>query len=840
MGRDSLLDFFAEFETSEAEFVAYDDGFRRQTFSYQRIAGLAHAFADRLRHAGLGSNDKVIIWGENRAEWLVAFWGCLLESVVVVPIDYRASAELLLTVQRIVNAKAVLIGEEVAPPAIDNNVSVWRLIELSDNTGALLPTKRARPTANCDAITEVIFTSGATAAPKGVVITHGNLLANIVPVEQEVKRYRAYGRPFSPLRFLNLLPLSHMFGQVMATFIPPMLTGSVTFMRGYNPVEIIRQIRSRRISVLACVPKILHILRKYVIQTIPEVADAMAVGEPMSIPRRWWRYRAVHRLFGFKFWSFVVGAAPLDPELEAFWSRLGFLVIQGYGLTETAPIVTLNHPFRSKRGTVGRPIAGVQVKLATDGEILVRGDNVTSGYYEAPDETAASFTEDWFHTGDIGTLDTEGWLSVRGRKKEVIVTSEGLNIFPDDIERVLNHDPDVSESAIVGTLTGGEERVHAVLVLNDGKGGDAVVRRANGQLEDHQKIQGVSVWPTRQLPRTEGTKKLKRREIRQWVAAGGLATSPAAPKEDGTVEGIVASFAQGRTVSASTTLDELGLSSLERIELLMALGQQFDVTIDEMAFAAATTVSDLRPLVDGTGTHPQPGTSAPKLTFPAWNRHPISRAVRRLSLPTWILPVSRLFMWLRVDGRQHLDRLTGPVIFAANHQSHLDTPAILSALSARWRYRVAPAMAKEFFRPHFFPAEHSLRTQFTNGLKYYLAALFFNAFPLPQREAGIHQTLRYIGELVSQGYCPLIFPEGRRVGPANIEAFQPGIGMIAARLDVPVVPVRLFGTGDVLSPTNPRVRPGQVRAVFGAPLTLRGKSYASLARRVEEAVRELR
>ena len=166
MGRDSLLDFFAEFETSEAEFVAYDDGFRRQTFSYQRIAGLAHAFADRLRHAGLGSNDKVIIWGENRAEWLVAFWGCLLESVVVVPIDYRASAELLLTVQRIVNAKAVLIGEEVAPPAIDNNVSVWRLIELSDNTGALLPTKRARPTANCDAITEVIFTSGATAAPK--------------------------------------------------------------------------------------------------------------------------------------------------------------------------------------------------------------------------------------------------------------------------------------------------------------------------------------------------------------------------------------------------------------------------------------------------------------------------------------------------------------------------------------------------------------------------------------------------------------------------------------------------------------------------------------------------
>ncbi|HAK57000.1 MAG TPA: hypothetical protein DCP38_16185, partial [Acidobacteria bacterium] len=792
MRRDSLLDFFSDLEGSRAEFIAYDDGLRHWTFSYEQIAALARAFAARLRREGVGPTDKVILWAENRAEWLIAFWGCLLEGVVVVPIDYRASADLLRSVQRIVDAKAVLIGEDVPHPET-GRVPVWRLTDLSADTTPPATVLPQRSTGGGQDVAEVIFTSGATADPKGVVITHGNVLANIVPVEREIRRYRRYAWPFSPVRFLNLLPLSHMFGQAMATFIPPMLRGTVVFMRGYNPVEIVRLVRSRRVSVLTCVPKILEVLKEHVVRTVPEAAEAMTDGPRRSIPQRWWRYRAVHRLFGWKFWSFVVGAAPLDPELEAFWSRLGFLVIQGYGLTETAPIVTLNHPFRSKRGSVGRPIAGVEVKLGDDGEILVRGDNVTSGYYGAPDDTAASFTDGWFHTGDIGALDADGRLSVRGRKKEVIVTPEGLNVFPDDIERVLNQDPGVEDSAVIGLATGAEERVHAVLVLSAGAARDDIIRRVNGRLEDHQKIRGASAWPGGELPRTEGTRKLKRREIRQWAAAG--AGAPPAPRAaaSATVEDVVATFAEGRTVTATTTLDELGLSSLERMELMMALEQRFDATVDEMAFAAAATVGDLRGLVVGAGTCLPSAPRAPQFEFPSWNRRRPARVLRRLSLATWILPIARLFVRLEVGGREHLDGLPGPVIFAANHQSHIDTPAILSALPGRWRYRVAPAMAKEFFKAHFFPANHPRRARFTSSLSYYLAALFFNAFPLPQREAGTRQTLRYIGDLVSDGYCPLIFPEGRRDAPDEIEAFQPGVGMIAARLEGPVVPVRIFG-----------------------------------------------
>ena len=215
-----------------------------------------------------------------------------------------------------------------------------------------------------------------------MVIRHRNVLANIVPVEREVMKYRKYAWPFHPIRFVNLLPLSHMFGQSMATNVPPMVRGTVIFTRSFNPHDIIRLIKSRRVSVLVCVPKILDVLREHVMRAMPETQEAPPAGT--SIPGRWWRYRRVHSALGMKFWAFVVGAAPLPPDLEEFWRRMGFAVIQGYGLTETAPIVTLNHPFKTSKGSVGTPIAGVDVRIADDGEILVRGENVTSGYYEIP------------------------------------------------------------------------------------------------------------------------------------------------------------------------------------------------------------------------------------------------------------------------------------------------------------------------------------------------------------------------------------------------------------------------------------------------------------------------
>ena len=210
-----------------------------------------------------------------------------------------------------------------------------------------------------------------------------------------------------------------------------------------------------------------------------------------------------------------------------------------------------------------------------------------------------------------------------------------------------------------------------------------------------------------------------------------------------------------------------------------------------------------------------------------------------MSLPTWILPLARPFVQLEVRGLEHLAQTTGPVIFAANHQSHFDTPVILQALPARWRYRVAPAMAKEFFKAHFYPRQFGRKAWLTNSLNYYLSSAFFNAFPLPQRESGTRQTLRYIGELFADGFSLLIFPEGKRTDAGEINRFQPGIGMIASRLAVPVIPVRLQGLDRVLHQTWKFPARGPGRVTFGPPMSLKGNDYAALSRQVEEAVRHL-
>jgi long-chain acyl-CoA synthetase len=374
-----------------------------------------------------------------------------------------------------------------------------------------------------------------------------------------------------------------------------------------------------------------------------------------------------------------------------------------------------------------------------------------------------------------------------------------------------------------------------VLILDPGVDADAVVRAANGKLDDHQRVRRALVWPDKDLPRTEGTRKLKRAAIREWILGG--ATETGAVSGGDRLAALVAKFTGRTDLPPGTTIEELGLSSLERVELMVALEDAFQTHLDEGAFSGARDLRELRSVVERAATSNAPPPEP--VDFPTWNQSWPARALRRASLPTWILPLARVFAWLDVEGREHLDSVQGPVIFAANHQSHMDTPVILSALPPRWRYRTATAMAKEFFKAHFFPEQYGRAARFTNGLNYYLAALFFNAFPIPQREAGARQTLRYVGDLVAHNSSVLIFPEGRRSDHGEINRFMPGIGMIASRLGVPVVPVRIIGVEKVLHPSWRMARPGRVRVVFGKPVHLSGDDYEELAKRVEAAVRNL-
>lgn len=822
-----MLEYFREGERREDWFLFYDDGYRSWRYRTDEIAAAARALAGKLREAGCAPGDRVILWGENRPGWVVALWACLLEGVVAVPVDFRSSTELVAKVAGLTQAKLMIAGVEVVPPT-DLGIPVWPMAE-AERERAPVADQAIEPRPD---LAEILFTSGATAEPKGVLITHGNLLANLEPVEQEIARYRRkpivrwLAEPlFFPVRFLNLLPLSHLFGQTMGAFIPPMIDGEVVFLKGHNPAEIVRQVKRRRISVVVAVPKMLELLRAYLEQVCPEVREprrSRAKWGVLGFLPAWWQYRRAHRALGWKFWAFVVGAAPLDPELEGFWRKLGYVVVQGYGLTETAPIVSLNHPFHASEGTVGKAMPGVEVKLAEDGEILVRGANVTQGYFGGAPSMAA---DGWFHTGDVGEMDAGGTLRIRGRKKEMIVTPEGMNVFPEDVERVLEEIAGVAESAVIEQ----RGRPHAVLRLAPGTAAEAVIRAANERLEEHQRIRSHTLWTgDGELPRTEGTQKLKRRAIRDWVEAGG---TPVAPAAGPGLEAVIAKYA-GREVTGATSLEELGLSSLERVQMLIELEEKLGRPLDEASLQSVRTVGELRTLESKAAPVEE------LIEFPRWSRSWWARAWRRVSWPLWIGPLARLFLWVRVTGLENLRGVKGPVIFASNHQSYLDTAAVFLALPPEWRYRLAPAMRKEFFDAYFHPLGYGWAKRFRNSLAYYLACLGLNAYPLPQREAGTKQALRYAGELAAEGYSTLIFPEGRHTDGDAVGEFQPGVGMMASKLEVPVVPVRLRGVNRVLHPSWKMARPGRVEVHIGAPLEVRGEDWAAIARRVEEEVKK--
>jgi len=810
----NLAQLFEEFSRSSVEYLQYDSGYRSWKYSYAQVRCAATHFAARLKQDDIRKGDKVLFWSENRPEWVAAFWGCILAGVVVVPIDHRASAHFVRHIHKIVDARVLLIGEEVEPIASDAQRLIWRLSDLGwtdrDCGVPRVPIDR-------DDVVEIVFTSGATGEPKGVLITHRNILANIASPLEIISTYRRWFLPFLPICFLSLIPLSHMFGQAIALFILPFIPGTAVLMHGYSPHEIVRQIRARRVAVVVCVPKILELLRKYIQLSFPETVDPAPSSSHWIF--RWWHHRRLHWFLGWRFCAFVVGAAPLAKDLEEFWSRLGFSMVQGYGLTETAPIVAFNNPFDTKEGTVGTPIVGVEVKIAPDGEILVRGENVTPGYYQAPPETASAFENGWFHTGDIGSFDDTGHLIVRGRKREMIVTPEGLNVFPEDVEDVLNRVAGVKESAVVGP-----DQVHAVLVLADGVDPNEVVLRANQRLEAHQRIRGVSIWPDERLPRTESTHKLKRKEIQTWIESGQSISKPRLTED--TVIDLVRHYAPDSSIPPGSTLDQLGLSSLDRVELMLDLERKLGISIDEAMLTGSRTVSALEEI-----------SALPAAEqFPKWNRLWIARAIRHAALTAIFLPFVRIFARAHISGREHLASLHGPVIFAPNHQSHLDTPLILSALPRPYRYKVAPAMWKEFFGAYFSPEHYARYERLRDSLAYHLVVLFFNAFPIPQTQAGAGQSLRYLGDLVSENWSILFFPEGERTEAGEIKTFQPGIGLIAARLGIPVVPVRLRGVEKVLHRGVYWPHRGPVEVKFGPPLHLKGGDPVALAKLVEEAV----
>ena len=381
-----------------------------------------------------------------------------------------------------------------------------------------LPTQQAAAIDNLapDDTLQIIFTSGTTGDPKGVVHTHRNVLASLSPIEQEMQKYLKYERPFHPIRILHTLPLSHVFGQFMGLWTPPLLAAELHYESRLVASELADSIRRERISVVAAVLRVLDLMQSFALDRFPHLAERVEKSAGLKAWQRWWHFRDVHRFFGLKFWAFVCGGAALSTVGEQFWSRLGFVVIQGYGMTETTALVSLNHPFRAAQGTIGQVLPGREVRLSEEGEVLVRGETISNTTWQHGQMQRQE--SEWLATGDLASFDSQGNLQFRGRKKDVIVTSSGLNIYPEDLEAALSRQPGVKAVAVIETDLGNGPEARAVLVMqHDAPPPASAIEGANRELAEFQQIRHWSVWPEPDFPRTS-TGKIVKREVARRLA----------------------------------------------------------------------------------------------------------------------------------------------------------------------------------------------------------------------------------------------------------------------------------------------------------------------------------
>lgn len=790
-------------------------GYRSEKWTYEQVAETAFRFARELEARGIGKGDRVLLWGPNCAQWVAVFFGCLLRGTIVVPVDDASTAEFAWRVHEQVAARLLVSSREHLQASLPALVLERLGDDLAARSSAAYPPAVLDP----EDTLEIVFTSGTTADPKGVVISHGNVLANVAPIESEMQKYLKYERYVHPVRFLNLLPLSHVFGQFLGMFLPQLMGGTVFFQDALSPAEVIRTIRRERISVLVAVPRILQSLKEKVERDlqdegqIEEFRRRFRNSEGKHFLRRWWMLRLVHRKFGWKFWAFISGGAALDAATEEFWGRLGYATIQGYGLTETTSLVSLNHPFRLGKGSIGKVLAGREVKLSGDGEILVRGGGVTAGYWRRDRVEPFASAEGWYRTGDIGELDADGNLYFKGRKKEVIVTPAGMNVYPADLEAALRRQPEVKECAVVGLPRGRNAEPCAVLILRDGARAEEIVRKANEGLAEYQRMRAWFVWREEDFPRT-ATQKPRSNLILETVRQNLEAT-----RDDGAGSsplGELIKHVTGRTppsLEAGKGLDsDLGLSSLDRVALLSALEDRYQLDLSETRFAAVNTVGDLERMLRGE----IPARAI--YHYPRWvQRWPVTW-IRQLTDHLLLLPAVFILGWPRIEGRENLRGLRGPVLVISNHIDDVDVGFIKAALPARLRRHLATATGGEALESlRTPPGKRNVFLKVYDRVKWSLGVQLLNLFPLP-REAGFRESFAFAGETVDRGYSVLVFPEGRHTEDGKLRPFRAGIGLLANNLRIPVVPMRIDGLFELKQAGKKFALPHTIGVKIGVPV----------------------
>ncbi|MCH7568310.1 MAG: AMP-binding protein [Nanoarchaeota archaeon] len=773
---------------------AHKKGYRTYTINGKELFEKVQKTRVFLKNKNIESSDKIIILGTNSIEWITVYFACILSGIIVVPLDTLTDKLLLKKIQKQVKAKAIFQDRGLASIGfVPNKIKQFYLDELDNilknvniDTRANLPTTKTRP----NDILEIIYTSGTTSNPKGVILTNENITAGVNAAISSISlKIR--------LRMLNLLPLSHIFGQIQGLFLLMHFNHKIFFLDSIQPRKIISFIKNKKINGVALVPGILSALKKEL------------------------EGKSVLLNLGVQFRLIGVGGASLDTELERWWKRRLIIVIQGYGLTETASVVSVNKIGASKTGSVGKVYENLEIKLGKDNEILVKGKNVTPGYFNDQIKTKQAFEDGWFKTGDIGEI-KNSYLYLKERKKDIIITPSGLNVYPKDIESTLNKIPVVEESSVLEK----DKKIHAVLILKEKADISEVVKKANEKLLSHQKITGYSVWPYKDFPKTH-TGKVKKHIILQEISK--LKTKPHSYENKlyNVINNVLKSH---QKINLKSKLSDLGMDSLRRVELISELEKEFDVEINEVKLNQFTKVSDIEEIMKES--HIQ------KIKFKKWPISSISRLVRYVFQKLLVFPLLRIFTktdYYGLENLRHIEKLKKPVIFASNHQSALDSPVIIKKLQLPI---AIPADSNYVFG---IGTEGPFILRLYKRLRGYLIALFFNAYPFGET-IGTNTSLEFTGEMLDNGYSILIFPEAHRTTDGKIKAFKSGIGYLALNMQALIIPVKIKGLYEILTVRKTIPKFGKSKVIIGKPITpekLKDLSYINATKLIEEKVKEL-
>ncbi|MEK6620403.1 MAG: AMP-binding protein [Chloroflexota bacterium] len=817
-------------------------GFRTRVWSYRDLGDVVPRVARYFGDSGIRKGDRVLIWGVNRPEYGIAFLAALRAGAILVPIDVSSLPDFAQRIGERTRATAAIVSAQTRERAATLGIPLHEMETLPDRARGLAPLPPAD--VGPDDLAEVVFTSGTTGDPKGAMLSHRNVLSNALAATEIF--------PIGPKqRLLSFIPLSHMFEQLAGLWTVLIAGASVVYPTSRQPTVVRRTFKERRVTMILITPAVV----RSILLGIERNAEAQGKGELLRKLRRIARrlpmglrrilFTSVHRNFGGRFRYIVSGGAALDPALGEAWRELGVDVLQGYGTTECSPGVTFNRLDRNRLGSVGVPLPGVDVRIAEDSEVLVRGPNVFKGYWENEEATRAVLVDGWYHTGDLGEIDVDGFLTLRGRKKDIIVLADGLNVYPEDIENALAADPRIQAAAtpqrpvlatVVGLQRPGEDvQVHAVFLLKDRDAVVSIVRDANAKLAGSQQIRGWTVWPEDEFPVTP-TQKVKKRFVIERLLEMGRGEQARAASPDGAparalsdVERLVAQVAtvppEAIRPDAQLSAD-LGLDSLARVELLGVIEEELGTSIDDAALDPNATVAQLEQMVVAARD------ARRDLGIYGWPLHPLVRSLGLMAQQLLFWPLVRLFYRVRVSGTEKLQGLRGPVLFAPNHCLHWDNGIILTSIPLGWRWRLAVAAAAD--------------DVFGNRLNGIFSSLVANAFPLA-REGAIRRSLELLGARLDRKFSVLIYPEGKLTVGGPMQPFKSGTGLIAVEGATPVVPMKLkIGRPSILDrgdrPDWKRANGfrGDVEVVFGEPLYFPGTTDPSEAtRRIEAAVAAL-